>query len=124
MGTPSFRGVHNQRKICALLILYRCERLFPGGKGLTACDLQELLGLRSANTYELLGRLNKFRYIGMGLTPPGTRRVRIYQINKKGIDWLLGWEPLVPWERYGWTADTVAEIDKKIKEIVEFRGFQ
>ena len=124
MGMATFNGRHNRRKACVLFVLYRFECVYPNGKGLTSSELRELLGLKPANVCEALARLHKFHYIGMGLTPSATTRMRIYTINMKGSTWLHRWAAIVPWDAYGWDAAKLAEIDKAIRETVQFRGYE
>lgn len=123
MGVPSFRGIHNQRKAQVLFILQRYTAISPGGHGLILNELVDLLKLRMDGVGRVCLRLNRWKYTSVALTPQG-RRQCIYKISAKGSKWLSNWSPIIPWERYGWTADTIAEIDRKIKEIVEFRGYK
>jgi DNA-binding PadR family transcriptional regulator len=123
MSTPSFKGLHNQVKAKTLFVFYRYKDYSPHGVGLIAHDLAELLELPLSSAFDELKNLHKWKYIIVGITPHG-RRQRIYKLSSKGEQWLTRWSPIIPWERYGWTAETIAEIDRKIKEIVDFRGYE
>lgn len=123
MGIPSFAGVHNQRKATALFVFHRYSLCSPSGHGLMSGELAEILNLSMLKTCNACIRLSHWKYITAALTHRG-RKQCIYKISAKGSQWLSRWTPIIPWERYGWTAETIADIDRKIKEIVEFRGYK
>jgi DNA-binding PadR family transcriptional regulator len=85
--------------------------------------LAESANLPVEKIREAFKRLCRWKYISFALAPRG-RRQCIYKISAKGSLWLNKWGFLIPWERYGWTEETIAEIDRKIKEIVDFRGYK
>lgn len=122
MGIPSFAGVHNQRKAQVLFVFTRYSLYSPSGHGLAPSELAELTNLPVEKIHEAFKRLSRWKYITFALSPKSKRC--IYKISGKGSKWLFTWSFLIPWERYGWTEETIAEIDRKIKEIVDFRGYK
>jgi hypothetical protein len=122
MGIPSFIRIHNQRKAQVLFVFQRYNQSAPGGHGLLPSELAELLNWPVEKIYCACQRLGRWKYITFTLSPK--RKRCIYKISAKGSLWLNKWSFLIPWERYGWTEETIADIDRKIKEIVEFRGYK
>jgi hypothetical protein len=123
MGIPSFAGIHNQRKAQVLFVLQRYSQIAPGGYGLKANEIAEILNVSMLKACDACRRLSGWKYIAAALTPRG-RKQCIYKISGKGSKWLFTLGFLIPWQRYGWTEETIAEIDRKIKEIVDFRGYK
>ena len=123
MGIPSFIGVHNQRKAQALFVFYRYSLYSPNGHGLMSSELTDILSLPREKIWTACIRLSHWKYISAMLTPRG-RKQCIYRISAKGSKWLTTWSPIIPWERYGWTAETLTDIDRKLKETVDFRGYK
>ena len=122
MGIPSFAGVHNQRKAQVLFVFQRYSLGVPGGRGLKPSEVAESANLPIENIHETFKGLCKWKYITFAFAPKSRRC--IYKITTKGSQWLTRWSLLIPWQRYGWTEETIADIDRKIKEIVEFRGYK
>ena len=122
MGVPSFAGLHNQRKAQALFVFYRYSLYSPSGHGLMSGELAEILNLPIEKVWGACIRLSRWKYITAKLTPRG-RKQCIYKISAKGSQWLTRWSPIIPWERYGWTAGTIADMDRIIKETIDFRGY-
>ncbi len=123
MGAPSFNGVHDKRKAQVLYCLHRFAQHFPNGHGLILNEVAELVGVSKDHATHLCLAHSRWKYLSVALAPKG-RRQCIYKITAKGSQWLTRWSPLIPWERYGWNEQTIAEIDRKIKEMVEFRGYK
>lgn len=126
LRVPSFNGIHNQVKVKALFIFYCYKDLSPGGPGLTSNDLAYILDVPHIRALNLLCRLTRWHYILQGSTPSrmGVKKQHIYRISSKGEQYLIRWNSFIPWERYGWTKDTIETVDRRIKDIVQLRGYK
>ena len=122
MGIPTFIGPHNQRKAQVLFVFQRYNLCSPSGHGILPGELVELLNLPIDKIYWQCKNLSRWKYISFALSPKSKRC--IYKISAKGSLWLNKWGFLIPWDTYGWTEETINEIDRKIKEIVDFRGYK
>lgn len=123
---PTFKGKRNQVKVKVLFLFYRYKSLFPSGAGLTSHDLAYLMDATVLQACDALRRLAKWNYILSGITPRrmGVNRQHIYRLSSKGEQYLIRWNHLIPWDDYGWTAETIEKIDRDINQVVQLRGYQ
>lgn len=91
---PTFLGKHNSTRCKAWLVLY--DRYLGRKRGLTLRELAVMTGISYGSLAVSLTRWLKWRYIGYRTTPKG----RIYQLRKRGKDWLERWWYTMPLRQY------------------------
>lgn len=126
-GHPTFNGIHNRTRFMLYYTLHLYHQLYLGGRGLTANELTQLVGLTSAAVLTALTKATSQRFIRVHLERSKNARgyYRLYRhhtIDAQAETWLEKYDKFIPWERWEMDLKGKIELRQKIEALVAERG--